>query len=169
MSHRLAHQLSAYLDGELPPAEMEEVRRHLIDCEECRQELEDLRATRDLVRRLSPPALPADFTASLWRRIESGEPRRRFLVLAWAPRPALAVAVMLLVIILAGVPAMKGRLDRLRAAEVGPDVFVRTYAPAAAEDPFADRAMLGLVSADAALRLVGEDPRGPTSARGDAP
>jgi hypothetical protein len=81
----------------------------------------------------------------------------------------LALAAMLLAIILVGVPIMKGRLDRLRAAEVGPEVFVRVYAPAAAEDPFADRAMLGLIHSDAGLTLVGEDPRGPASAKGDVP
>lgn len=148
---------------------MAEVRGHLAECEDCRRDLEALRATRDLVRRLQPPPLPADFGATLWQRIERERPRRGVLGLLRTPRPALAVAVMLVVILLAGVPVMKGRLDRLRAAEVGPDVFVRAYAPAAAEDPFADRAMLGLISSDAALRLVGEDPRGPRSAGGDAP
>jgi anti-sigma factor RsiW len=169
MSHRIQHQLSAYLDGELPPTEMADVRQHLTECEECRQEVEELRATRDLVRRLQTPPVPADFASSLWDRIERDEPRRAFSIFGWVPRPALALAAVLLTVILLGVPLVKGRLDRLRASETGPEVFVRSYAPVAAEDPFADRAMLVLVHSDAGLKLIGEDPRGTTGSRGEAP
>jgi hypothetical protein len=43
---------------------------------------------------------------------------------------------------------------------VGPDLFMRAAVQSAAEDPFLDRAYIGLVATDANLRLAGEDPRG---------
>lgn len=154
--HRLQHQLSAYLDGELSPEEMADVRRHLAGCEACAAELEGLRFTKRLLGRLESPTLPRDFAAGLWARIDRPE-RRRW---TWWPRPAMALAAVVLALILVGVPLVRGHLDRLKAAEVGPDLFIRSYVPAAAADPFIDRAFLGLVTTDAGLRLVGHDPRG---------
>jgi hypothetical protein len=72
----------------------------------------------------------------------------------------MALAAVALAVVLVGVPLVRGHLERLRAAEVGPDLFLRTYAPAAAEDPFVDRAFITLVSTDAGLRLIGEEARG---------
>lgn len=154
--HRIQHQLSAYLDGELPPGEMAEVRRHLDDCQTCREELDSLRATKQMLGHLAPPELPRDFAAGLWARIERPGQRRWI----WWPRPAVALAAVALALVLVAVPLVRGHLDRLKAAEVSPDLFIRTYMPAAAEDPFMDRAFLGLVTTDANLRLVGDVPRG---------
>lgn len=155
-THRIERQLSAYLDGELAAEDAAEVRAHLAGCESCRAEVESLRATKTLVGRLAQPSLPADFAAGVWSRIERPSPRRWF----WWPRPAMAMAAVALAVILVAVPLVRGHLDRLRAAEVGPDLFLRAYAPAAAADPFVDRAFITLVSTDAGLRLLGEEPRG---------
>ncbi len=156
IADRFERLLSAYLDGELLPEEMAEVRAHLAGCESCREELESLRATKQLVGHLAQAALPPDFAAGVWSRIERPAERRWF----WWPRPAVALAAVVLAVILVAVPLVRGHLDRLKAAEVGPDLFVRSYAPAAAEDPFADRAFIILITTDAGLRLLGEDPRG---------
>ncbi|MBI3998524.1 MAG: zf-HC2 domain-containing protein [Armatimonadetes bacterium] len=153
--HRVHQQLSAYLDGELTPAELAEVRDHLAACPECASELEGLRAIKHLLRRLAAPVLPADFVPGLRARIEPPAPRRW----VWWPRPAAALAVAALVLILIAVPMVRGHLDRLKAATVGPDLFVRSYVPAASADPFADRAFLALIHSDAGVRLMGEDPR----------
>jgi hypothetical protein len=72
----------------------------------------------------------------------------------------MALAAVALAVVLVAVPLLRGHLERLRAAEVGPDLFLRTYTPAAAEDPFVDRAFITLVSTDAGLRLIGENARG---------
>jgi len=53
--------LSAYLDGETSPEETAAVERHLEDCEECRQELESLRATVDALAELPPELAPPGF------------------------------------------------------------------------------------------------------------
>lgn len=158
--HRIQHQLSAYLDNELAPDEMAEIRRHLNDCQACQEELESLRITKRMLGGLSTPELPRDFEASLWARIERPQERRWAIPRIWWPRPAVAMAAVALALVLVAVPLVRGHLDRLKAAEVGPDLFIRTYMPAAAEDPLTDRAFLGLVTTDANLRLVGDQPRG---------
>ncbi len=160
MPHRIEQQLSAYLDGELPPAEMGDVRLHLSECASCEAELEDLRTTKRLLGRLEPPALPRGFAPEVWRRIERETARRWTWWPAWVPRPAMTLAAVALALILVAVPMVQNRRDRLRAAEVGPDLFMRAATQAAADDPFMDRAYLGLVTTDANLRLAGEDPRG---------
>lgn len=44
--------LSAYLDSELPGAEMQQVRAHLLECSACRAECDDLREVKSLLRGL---------------------------------------------------------------------------------------------------------------------
>lgn len=53
--------LSAYLDAEVTPAERAEVEAHLLSCDNCRRELESLRWTVDLLRRMPPVELPRTF------------------------------------------------------------------------------------------------------------
>lgn len=163
-THRVQQQLSAYIDGELAPDEMVEVRRHLTDCQECQEELDELRLVKTTLARLKQPELPADFAAGVWARIERRPTehagRRWAGPWAWLQRPALAAAAVALALVLAAVPLVRGHLGRLRASEVTPDLFIRTYMSTAAEDPLIDRAFLTLVTTDANLRLVGDDPRG---------
>ncbi len=162
-THRLQQQLSAYLDGELVPDEIAEVRRHLTDCPSCQEELEGLRLVKTALAGLKQPELPADFAAGVWARIERSPAQavtRWAGPWAWLRRPALAAAAVALAIVLAAVPLVRGHLGRLRAAEVSPDLFIRTYMPSAAEDPLIDRAFLTLVTTDANLKLVGDEPRG---------
>jgi hypothetical protein len=119
-----------------------------------------LRATKRLLGRLEPPALPRGFAPEVWRRIQRETARRWTWWPVWVPRPAMTLAAVALALILVAVPMVQNRRDRLRAAEVGPDLFMRAAAQGAADDPFMDRAYLGLVTTDADLRLAGEDPRG---------
>lgn len=49
-------QLSAYLDGALPPAERTAVDAHLASCDDCRARLGELRATARLIASLPSPA-----------------------------------------------------------------------------------------------------------------
>ena len=46
-----AEQRSALVDGALPDADRERLLRHLVDCRECRDDIEELRRIRDLLRR----------------------------------------------------------------------------------------------------------------------
>jgi anti-sigma factor RsiW len=159
--HRLQRDLSAYLDEELAPEAMSEVRGHLEQCSACQAELDGLREIRRLLGRLEAPELPRGFDAALRSRVDRPEGGRYtwWPRWAWWPRPRVALAAAALAAVLVAVPLVRSHRDRLRAAEFGPDVFIRAAAQAAADDPFADRAFLALVTTDASLRLAGEDPR----------
>jgi anti-sigma factor RsiW len=158
--HRLELQLSAYLDGELPPDEMMAVRQHLAQCPSCEAELEALRDTKRLLGRLGPPEPPRDLEDGILARA-SGEPSwpRRAWPWLTLPRPAMVAAAVALAVLLVAVPVVRDRRDRLRAAEVSPDLFIRTAVQSSADDPFMDRAYLSLISSDVNLRLAGEEPR----------
>lgn len=159
--HRIQRWLSAYLDEEMAPEAMAEVRDHLEQCSACQAELDGLREIRRLLGRLEAPELPQGFDAALLARVDRpvGPQWTRWPRWAWWPRPGVALAAAALAVVLVAVPVVRSHRDRLRAAEFGPDVFIRAAAQAAADDPFADRAFLGLVTTDASLRLAGEDPR----------
>jgi anti-sigma factor RsiW len=79
MSAHPGDLLSAYLDGELTPRGVEDVRAHLEGCAECRRELQSLSEVRMLVRDLPPVDPPFD----LFERMLRGKNR-------WAARAGLA-------------------------------------------------------------------------------
>jgi len=97
-------QLSAYIDNQLSPAEMEEVRRHLEQCPACAEELRTLREAVMLLRELPSVPLPRSFTLV--------EPARKPLLdLRWLFRPrwaypalqyATVISGFLLVVLLSG-------------------------------------------------------------------
>ncbi len=160
MAHHAERQLSAYLDRELTPEEEAAVRRHLADCASCREELSRLERMRRLLAGLPERPLPESFWPDLQRALaRRREPTWRTWLAGRHIRPAAALAAAAVVILLLLVPLARGRIDRLRAAEFGLDLFVREHALAAAADPLADRAYLALLVTDANLRIIGR-PRG---------
>lgn len=58
---RQREQLSAFVDGELSPAERVELERHLATCLECQEELARLRHVHALLGALPTPAVPRSF------------------------------------------------------------------------------------------------------------
>lgn len=58
---RYRDDLSAYIDGELPPERTADSEAHLKVCQGCRRELEGLRATALALRDLPPAAVPRSF------------------------------------------------------------------------------------------------------------
>ncbi len=167
MTHLAASQrLSAYLDGELTPVEHRSVDAHLRTCLACRAELARLERVKTLLGALPEVEPPAGLFADVLR-LKRREPVLGPLV-EWMRsafrRPAVAVAAGVLAILLVALPMAKGRIDRLQAANVGVDVYVREHALLSAADPFADRAYLGLLVGDANVALVGQR-REPEEAR----
>jgi len=102
---RARELLSGYLDGELDPAERQELERHLAECPGCSEELKALRKTVDLVRalpRVGMPAAAADKVRDRLRNELRGRNVLRKLSGWWAgarlaSRAAVAVVVVLLV------------------------------------------------------------------------
>ena len=76
---KLSEDLSAYLDGELPPERTREIERQLAESEACRETLEQLRGVSDLLQNLPRVRAPDELTAAMRRRAERhellGEPR----------------------------------------------------------------------------------------------
>lgn len=66
---RVRNLLSAYMDGYLSPEETERVKTHLEECQRCREELDSLQATVDLVRCLPIVTAPRSFEVAVPRLI----------------------------------------------------------------------------------------------------
>jgi len=160
--HRAGHLLSAYLDGELLPKEAVAVQEHLLECAACREAYDRLRAAKALLGELPVAEPPAEFWTSVRAPRGYRFPLTTRLPLRW---PALrrrvawvaAAGIVLLALVLA--PLIKGSLDRLHAAEIGVDLFVREHALQMSTQPLTDRAFLGVVAGDSDLVLVGESAR----------
>jgi len=98
--HRFAQaNLSAYLDGELSPAEAQRVRQHVMACAECQQELVALRATIALLQRAPVKALPRSFVLPPTAQPEQARHRRWNATYAFMRGGMVAVAAMLILTI----------------------------------------------------------------------
>ena len=159
MTHVAASQrLSAYLDGELTLPEHRAVDEHLRGCAICRRDLAELRRLKALLGALPevdpPPGLLADVRLVPAARAGTDS------LLQWLRgafrRPAAAAVAALVALLLVALPMAKGRIDRLQAANVGVEVYVREHAVLSGTDPFADPAYLGLLIGDANAALVGQ-------------
>ncbi len=71
---RLRDRLSAYIDGELDPPAAQRLESHLAECERCRLELEQLRATVSGLQDLPELEPPRTFTLSP-ERVAAPRPR----------------------------------------------------------------------------------------------
>lgn len=92
MTH-LGELSSAYLDGEVSPAESEQVRRHLSSCESCRRKLADLHQARSAVRALPTLEVPAVVFAELGLEPLGTVVSLRRRVVTWLAAAAVAAAV----------------------------------------------------------------------------
>ena len=101
-----AERITALVDGELPPAEREELERHLAACPACREARAAEEAVAARLRAAGRPPLPPGFTADVMRKVASaapasGQPRGRVLPL-WplvAAFSAVAAAVVAMVVV----------------------------------------------------------------------
>jgi len=103
-------RLSAYLDGELPDKERQEVQEHLKTCETCQQLARELQETASILKDThTPSAEPqvdltgvweeiearVDFGPTIWRRMM----KRVWKPVIWVPAVVAAASVALLVLI----------------------------------------------------------------------
>ena|SRR5689334_11041702 len=108
-------ELIPFLRGELAPADHERVAAHVAACGECRGAIEESRLVLDALaaRQPAPPALNwGRYQAEL--RGRAAAPPRRW----WTrPVPTLATAVLLTVVVLAGVHGVQRLTDTRRPAD----------------------------------------------------
>lgn len=98
--NRLRALLSAYIDGQAGESEAKRVEEHLSGCEECRLELDTLRATVSLLRDLPELEVPRSFT--LTEAQVSARPTPAIAWTAWTPRIAASAAALFLAALLVG-------------------------------------------------------------------
>ena len=104
-THAPEQQISAWLDGQLEPAETAELEAHLSGCDNCRELRQELDSANRLFRDLEPAKLPP----YLWTRVaaELEHPRKQnpFSWLQWqgtwyfARRELLAAAALLVFVV----------------------------------------------------------------------
>jgi hypothetical protein len=75
MHSEVRARLSEYLDRDLTNEERARVGAHLESCTDCDRELNELRETVSLLRRLPEPTLPAGISEAVMLRIARGEGR----------------------------------------------------------------------------------------------
>lgn len=95
--NRLQKLLSAYIDGEASNSEVIEVEEHLSGCDECRIELDSLRATVGLLRGLPQFDVPRSFVLT-----EAPALIRQRPPIVWTARLATSAAALLLFALLMG-------------------------------------------------------------------
>lgn len=120
MSCDQEESLTAYLDGELSPARMEEMARHLSSCPHCPKVLELLQGSMKAVSSLPRFSPSADVRRNVLNRIDEPEGLWAKLSAAFGPKvlvPAGAIALGLLAF---GI--YFGQRERLPSASEAPDV-----------------------------------------------
>ena len=96
--HRFAQDnLSAYMDGELRPAERARLERHLAGCADCRRDLEALRGTVALLRRAPLKPVPRSFALPASARAVQTRHRRWNRAFAVMRTATITIATMLVV------------------------------------------------------------------------
>ena len=105
---KIKRKLSAYSDGELDTTQKEIVEVHLQGCESCRQVLENLVTSWDLLDTLPTPEPVPYFYTRIKNRMASGEKERKW---RWVDRiliPASAVAVIIFGIVVGSIVGRNG-------------------------------------------------------------
>ena len=72
---KLSALLDAFIDGELPEAEMDRVRRHLTECASCRAYVADAFAMREALEDLADVQMPEGFAQNVMDAVRSAPPQ----------------------------------------------------------------------------------------------
>lgn len=92
-------QFSAYLDGELEPAEHQTVKAHLAECPACSEKLSRLLRLDDLLSGASSIEPSAEFSRGVMQRVDQEKQALRMRRMRWTIL-GLAAAMVLLVLVL---------------------------------------------------------------------
>ena len=136
--HENTALLDAFVDGELPAADMAEVRAHLAECPDCRAYVEDALAIRAAFPTEEEPELPADFYEHVMEAVAKA-PRSKPKRQPWGKLAAAAACLAVIVLVQHGVGMSRG--DSNEAAVYTADCAVEesvtergAAAPSAAAD-----------------------------------
>ena len=98
---RFLEMLSDYLDGELPEAERIALEAHLQGCDSCTEEMESLRTTVQMLRRMPEVEAPRSFRIAP-AAVAAPTPPPERPVFLWAMRVSTALAVVAFTVMVAG-------------------------------------------------------------------
>jgi putative zinc finger protein len=128
--HDAREWLGALVDGAIDPARRAEVETHVLACAECRLELEGLRATVGLLRRVEPARAPAGFVDRVMERAHPAPWYRRVAAWLFVPLsvklPAEAAAIVaiagLAMLVIDRTPELRdaARVERQAAPPIAP-------------------------------------------------
>ena len=115
--------LSAYLDGDLESEAAGTTAEHLAECGVCRYSLAQVRVIRDEAPDMEQLVPPERVWGAIQNRIHGARSRRRQLTrLFWVGVPALAAALLVVVLVgRAHVPSVPGRGMAIAASELSRD------------------------------------------------
>ncbi|MGQ9585464.1 MAG: zf-HC2 domain-containing protein [Anaerolineae bacterium] len=162
--HLSAEWLSAYLDGQVTPAERQVIEAHLRTCPECAWEFRTLRHTVSLLHQVPQVAVPRPLTL---REIEVQPARPRQPWVLPYLQGATALATLLLVVLVAGDLFLGlGGMSRPTIPVPPPAPLVAETAPQAVAEKAADEERLALQPTEETL--VAEVPKGEAEMSGAA-
>ena len=98
---RFLEMLSDYLDGELPEGERIALEAHLQGCDSCTEEMESLRATVQMLRRMPEVEAPCSFRIAP-AAVAAPTPPPERPVFLWAMRVSTAMAVVAFTVMVVG-------------------------------------------------------------------
>ena len=135
---RFLEMLSDYFDDELPEAERIALEAHLQGCDSCTEEMESLRATVQMLRRMPEVEAPRSFRLAP-AAVTAPTPPPERSVLLWTVRVSTALAVVAFTVMVAGnvTGLFEGGGDGGRAASEAEPISTATPAPAAMMEPTA--------------------------------
>lgn len=141
-----AENLSAYIDGELTTAERVRLERHLATCADCRRDVETLRETVALLRRVPLKPAPRSFALPASARAVQAR-RRRWNAAFGVLRSATVTIATVLLLVFAGDAAFTTGLISVPGSRVAREATTLSTAPEEFTAPAEKRVEPGIAEA----------------------
>ena len=124
---KLSALLDAFIDGELPEAEMDRVRRHLTECASCRAYVADAFAMREALEDLADVQVPEGFAQNVMDAVRSAPPQVQHKRRAFRPVRILApLAACLAIVAVVQLGPLSSRMTDSAAQEVSQETSETT-------------------------------------------
>lgn len=124
---KLSALLDAFIDGELPEAEMDRVRRHLTECASCRAYVADAFAMREALEDLADVQMPESFAQNVMDAVRSAPPQVQRKRRPFRPARILApLAACLAIVAVVQLGPLSSRMTDSAAHEVSQETSETT-------------------------------------------